>query len=111
MKFSSSTGYEFDRGDIKGFSYNTKDQFSRMSAAFFACKGKHPKMKSINSDRLYLVLKGEGVFHINGKMIAVKEKEIIIVPKNTPYSYEGTMECFLVHAPAFDRKKEIRIEK
>lgn len=110
MKFSKNTGYSFDRGDVKGFSFNTKDQFPRMSAAHFTCKGKHPKMKSINSDRLYLVLKGEGKFFIDGKTISIKEKEIIIIPKNTIYSYQGNMECFLVHAPAFDRSKEIRYE-
>lgn len=110
MKFSKNTGYTFDRGDVRGFSYNTKEQFSRMSAAYFICHGKHPKMKSINSDRLYLILKGNGKFFINDKAISVEEKEIIIVPKNTPYCYQVEMECFLVHSPAFDRKKEIRYE-
>ena len=110
MKFTVKTGYKFDRGDIKGFSYNTKDQFSRMSAAFFTCNGKHPKMRAINSDRLYLILKGRGHFNINDKKIMVKEKEVIVVPKNTPYSYEGKMECFLVHSPAFDKSQEVRYE-
>lgn len=110
MKFSQHTGYSFDRGDVKGFSYNTKEQFPRMSAAYFVCKGKHPKMKSTNSDRLYLVLKGEGKFFIKSKVLSVKQNEIIIIPKNTPYCYQGEMECFLVHSPAFDRKKEVRYE-
>jgi len=108
MKFSQNSGYKFDRGDVKGFSFNTKEQFPRMSAAYFVCKGKHSKMKSINSDRLYFVLKGNATFFIKDKVVSAKEKEIIIVPRNTPYSYEGNMECFLVHSPAFDRKKEVR---
>lgn len=108
MKFTKKTGYIFDRGDVKGFSFNTKNQFPRMSAAYFVCKGKHPKMKSINSDRLYFVIKGNGIFHMNKKIIPVHEMEIFIAPKNTPYSYEGKMECLLVHSPAFDKEKEIR---
>lgn len=108
LKFNQTTGYKFDRGDVKGFSFNTKEQFSRLSAARFDCLGKHPKMKSINSDRLYFILKGNGKFSSGNKTICVKANDVIIIPKNTIYSYEGTMTCFLVHRPSFDRNQEIR---
>lgn len=108
LKFTQKTGYKFDRGDVKGLAFNTKKQFPKLSAAIFAVKGKHPRMKSINSDRLYFVLKGVGKFIINNKPVSVKQNNVIIIPKNTPYSYEGQMKCFLVHSPAFDRTKEIR---
>lgn len=109
MKFTVKTGYKFDRGDVKGFSYNTKEQFNRMSAAKFVCKGKHPSMKSLNSDRLYLILEGKGTFVIDNKKIIVKKNEVVVIPRNTPYRYFGDMECFLVHSPAFDREKEVRL--
>ncbi|OIN89542.1 hypothetical protein AUJ59_01265 [Candidatus Beckwithbacteria bacterium CG1_02_47_37] len=108
LKFTKTTGYKFDRGDIKGFSFNTKEQFSHMSAAWFECNGKHPKMKSFNSDRLYFILQGKGEFIVNNQSVTVKQKEVIIIPKNTPYNYKGKFTCFLVHCPAFDRKQEIR---
>jgi len=109
MKFNIKTGYKFDRGDVKGFSFNTKEQFARMSAAKFICKGKHPPMKSLNSDRLYFILKGKGVFVIEGKKVIVRKDEVVVIPKNTPYHYSGNMECFLVHSPAFEKEKEIRL--
>lgn len=108
MKFALKTGLKFDRGSVKGVAYNTKEQFPRMSAAVFTVKGKHPKMKSMNSDRLYFIIKGQGAFEINGKKLKVAKDDVVIVPKNTPYHYWGKMKCFLVHSPAFDRKKEIR---
>jgi len=108
LKFNLASGYKFDRGDVKGFSFNTKEQFPRMSAAWFECRGRHPKMKSINSDRLYFILKGKGEFIVNNQSVAVKQNEVMIIPKNTPYSYEGRFTCFLVHSPAFDKAKEIR---
>lgn len=109
MKFSPQDGSKFDRGDIKGINY-TGDKFARMSAAIINVEGKHPKMKSVNSDRLYFILQGKGVFIINDQETNVKTQDVIIVPKNTPYSYSGTMQCFLVHSPAFDRKKEVRYD-
>ncbi len=95
MKFTLHDGYEFDRGTVKGHAYLTHSDFARMSAAFFTCRGKTPKMKSLNSNRLYVVTEGDGVFHIG------------IVPKNTWYCHEGTMKCFVIHSPAFDKKKEL----
>ena len=108
LKFTKTSGYKFDRGDVKGFSFNTKEQFSRMSSAWFECRGKHSEMKSINSDRMYFILQGNGKFTVNNQSVTVKQKEVIIIPKNTPYSYEGKFTSFLVHSPAFDRKQEIR---
>jgi mannose-6-phosphate isomerase-like protein (cupin superfamily) len=111
MKFNKTTGYEFDRGDVKGFSFNTKDQFARMSAALFTCHGKHPDMKNSSSDRVYFVIEGRGEFNIDGEKFIVNKEEIIIVPKNTRYSYKGDMKCLLVNSPAFDREKEIIFNK
>lgn len=111
MKFTLKKGSNFDRGDIKGTAFNTKEQFSRMSAAIFSVKGKHPKMKSLNSDRLYFVIQGRGLFNINNQQVQVNKNDVIIIPRNIPYSYQGVMKCFLVHAPAFDREKEVKLEK
>jgi mannose-6-phosphate isomerase-like protein (cupin superfamily) len=110
MKFTKRTGYKFDRGDVKGFAYNTKEQFSRMSVALFTCNGAHPKMKSLDSDRLYFLIRGSGEFIINKKIIKVKTNEVVIIPKNTSNSYRGNMKCLLVHSPAFNRKNEIRFD-
>lgn len=111
MKFTLRDGYDFDRGVVKGHAYLTHKDFTRMSAAVFECKGETTRMKSINSDRLYIVVKGNGVFRIGKKRERVKGMDIVIVPKNTWYSYEGEMQCFLIHSPAFDKTKEIFEDK
>jgi mannose-6-phosphate isomerase-like protein (cupin superfamily) len=107
MKFTLRDGYDFNRGVVKGHAYLTSNDFTRMSAAIFWCDGKTIKMKSTNSDRLYIVIKGKGLFKIGKNEVQVENMDVFIVPKNTWYSYEGTMQCFLVHAPAFDKTKEI----
>ncbi len=92
MKFTLENGREFDRGDVKGKAYNSK-------------------MRILDTDRLYFVIKGKGEFIINSEVIPVKETDVVIIPKNTPYEYRGIMKCFLVNSPAFDRSKEIIMEK
>lgn len=108
MRFSLQTGYDFDRGSVIGHNF-TGDSFPRLSAAIFTLHGSCQKMKSLNSDRLYYVLKGKAIFIINNKRQLVKAGELVIIPMDTPYSYTGNMECFLVHSPAFDKTKEIKL--
>lgn len=107
FKFTLKDGYDFDRGDVKGHAYLTYNDFPGMSAAVFQCRGRHKKMKSLNSDRLYIIVKGKGLFHIKKNKLPVEKGDVIIVPKNIFYSYEGNMKCFLVHSPAFDKTKEV----
>ncbi len=75
--------------------------------------GKHGKVKSTSSDRVYLVLSGKGFFEIDGERINVEKDDVVIVPKNTPYDYGSTdaaLELFLVHTPAYNRDTEVRME-
>ncbi|MEK9143610.1 MAG: hypothetical protein AAB481_03210 [Patescibacteria group bacterium] len=109
--FTLNDGYDFDRGDVTGHAYLTHEQFRRMSAAVFRCNGRAKTMKSLNSDRLYIVTQGEGTFYIGKNNFDVHKDDIVIVPRNTTYSYAGTMTCFLVHSPAFDKTKEVQLEK
>jgi mannose-6-phosphate isomerase-like protein (cupin superfamily) len=108
MKFTHKTGYDFDRGTVVGHNF-TGDSFPRMSAAIFTLHGSCQKMKSLNSDRLYYILNGKASFIVKSKKQLVKSGELVIIPMNTPYSYSGDMECFLVHSPAFDKTKEIKL--
>ena len=121
MKFELKKAKEFDwkglkewgwRG-IRGWEYNSKDDFPRANATVFEMTGRHGKVKSLVSDRIYLVLRGKGEFTIAGEIFPVEKDDVIIVPKNTPYDYkavEGTLEMFLVNTPAFDRDKEVKLE-
>ena len=109
--FTLNDGYDFDRDDITGHAYLTHEQFRRMSAAVCHCSVRAKTMKSLNSDRLYIVIQGKGTFCIEKKNFNVHKDDIVIVPKNTAYSYTGTMTCFLVHSPAFDKTKEVQLEK
>jgi mannose-6-phosphate isomerase-like protein (cupin superfamily) len=113
LKFKLKNAYKFGWKGLKGLSYSSKKDFERASAAMFEVTGRHEKVKSLVSDRIYLVLGGKGEFIINGKKVPVEKNDVIIVPKNTPYNYrrvKGKLRLFLVHTPAFDDKKEVKLE-
>jgi len=113
LKFKLKDAHKFGWKGLKGLAYNSKEDFKRASAAIFEVTGRHGKVKSLVSDRIYLVLEGRGEFIINGKKVPVEKNDVIIVPKNTPYDYKavkGKLRLFLVHAPAFDESKEVKLE-
>jgi len=109
-KYSPNEARPFSWEGIEGQAYWTKDDFANASAATFHVTGKHGKVQSSVSDRIYFVLSGHGEFIINDEIVPVSEKDVVIIPKNTPYDYQGTMDLFLVHTPAYDKSGEVKLE-
>jgi len=110
MKFELKKAKEFGWNGLKGWAYNSKEEFKNASAAYFEVDGSHGKVKTTSSDRIYFVLDGEGEFIINEKIVPVKKTDVVIVPKNTPYNYRGKMKLLLVHTPAFNPEFEEKLE-
>jgi len=75
----------------------------------FAISASFSKISLNRSHPKLLVINGTATFTIKSKKQLVKSGELVIIPMNTPYSYAGDMECFLVHSPAFDKTKEIKL--
>jgi mannose-6-phosphate isomerase-like protein (cupin superfamily) len=113
MKFTLKNAKEFGWGGLKGWAYNSKDDFAHASAAIFKVTGSHGKVKSTKSDRVYLVLEGKGQFVVGDEKTDVEKDDVIIIPKNTPYDYKtvgGKLKLFLVHTPAYDEKTEVKLD-
>lgn len=106
MKFSIKDGHDFGWDGLKAKAINSKEEFKNASAAYFELTGSHGKVKTELSDRIYLVLEGEGIFVINDEEIPIVKDDVIIVPKDTPYDYRAmggtTLKLYLVHTPAYD---------
>ena len=114
MKYKLNKVFKFGWKGIKGWSYNSKDDFSNASAAYFEVTGRHGKIKTTHSDRIYYILDGKGEFIINDEVLSVTKTDVIIVPKDTPYDYRaigGVMKLYLVHSPAFEPDAEVKLEK
>jgi mannose-6-phosphate isomerase-like protein (cupin superfamily) len=112
-KFELKEARDFGWEGLKGKAYNNSSDFKNASAAFFEVTGRHGKVKSLVSDRIYYIMEGEGEFIINEKAVPVKAGDVIIVPKNTPYDYRNkgkVLKLFLVHTPAFEPDGEVNLE-
>lgn len=113
MKFTLDKAHKFGWKGLTGRAYNSNKDFENASTSYFEVTNKHGKVKTTRSDRVYLVIDGEGEFIINNKVISVKKTDVIIVPKNTPYDYKtkkGTLKLFLVHIPAYLPEYEVILE-
>lgn len=85
----------------------TKNHKTSHSLVCSHLNGKHPMMKNTVSDRTYYLTKGYATFYINNKQIKIRENEVIFIPKNTLFSFEGEFDAVLVCVPAFDPKDDV----
>lgn len=114
VKLSINAGKEFGWDGLSGRALNLKEDFAGLSAAYFEVTGSHGRTKTTLSDRIYLVLEGEGEFDIDGEKSVVMKDDVIIVPKGTPYDYQArngsTLKLYLVHSPAYDPAFDVSME-
>ena len=110
MIFKLKDAFKFELEGLKGWGYNSKQDFSRASAAYIEVNGRHGKVMSKVSDKIYLVIDGEGKFIIDGKEFRVGKSDVIIIPKGLEYDYEGEMNLFLVYTPAYDKGSEVNTD-
>lgn len=62
------------------------------------------------SDRVYLILEGQGEFIVGNEVIPVAKDDVLIIPRNTEYDYWGQLRLFLVHIPAYEKDSDINLE-
>lgn len=113
MKFKLKDATFFGWDGLKGWAYNSKDDFRNASAAYFEVTGNHGMVKNTVSDRIYLILDGKGEFMVDGELILVEKTDVVIIPKDTPYDYkakEGVLKLFLIHSPAFNDSADIKLK-
>lgn len=112
-RFTLADAYKFGWDGLDGSSYSEKSDFDRASAAQFVVSTRHGRVLNDVSDRIYLVLDGDGWFDIEGNRFTVEASDVVIVPRQTEYDY-GTdgqpMTLFLVHSPAYDVKTDHDLE-
>jgi len=109
-QYPLSKASKFGWPGIRGYAFNSRENFSRASAALIEVTKRHGLVRSTVSDRIYLVLSGKGKFVIGKTTLSAKKDDVIIVPKNTNYDYSGRMKLFLVHSPAYDPANDVDIE-
>lgn len=99
------------RPSVQGRVIVTSNDFERLGCGVFRVETRHGLIKNIASDRIYLVLEGQGRFTVAGDAFDVVKGDVVLVPRNTPYDYEGQLKLFLVHSPANNDEADISLEE
>ena len=98
------------RPSVQGRPIVSANDFDRLGCGVFRTQSRHGKIKNIASDRVYLVLEGAGRFTVADERFEVVTGDVVLVPRNTPYDYEGDLKLFLVHSPANLDEADISLE-
>ena len=84
----------------------TKDSSENASLAVSEATNHSETTKNIRSDRVYYVLEGQLVVKKNNKEFVAKRGDVVFIPKNTEYHFEGTFKAILINSPAFNPQDE-----
>ena len=100
--------------EIGVFAYNTKEDFERASVGLVELKGRHDRTKQPISDRVYLILEGEGEFLFGNwekdEIVPVSKDDVVSILENTACDYWRRMRRSLVHAPAHEQDSDGRLD-
>lgn len=111
MKFSLDTAWHWELpGGLEGWSYGSKDVSPVASASVVHVNGRHGRSKTTVSDRVVYILEGEAEFTVGDEVFQVHATDVVIIPKNTPFDYQGNMKLLVVHVPAYDWDHEVSLE-
>ena len=73
-----------------------------LSATWVRLDGRHRRLRTDRSTRLYYVLEGSATFTLGDEQaIEALRGDVVIVPRGTPYEFWGVMEYLVVNGPAF----------
>lgn len=81
-KFELRRDVSIGRPSVSGHPYVTAADFDRIGCGLFATEARHGRIKNLASDRLYLVLKGQGQFTVGNATFDVRRGDVVVVPRN-----------------------------
>jgi mannose-6-phosphate isomerase-like protein (cupin superfamily) len=113
MKFILSQDHTFKSDGFSGWGYNTAEDFSNASVVYMEITKDHFKMKNTGSDRIYYVIDGTGSFTVDDETTGISKTDVVIIPKNTPYSFKAstdqTLKLLLVDTPAYHNEDDVKL--
>lgn len=81
----------------------TKEDSPSITVVVGKAKNHFEITMNTESDRAYYILNGEMILDGN----KFEAGDVIYIPKNTEYQFEGTFEAVIINSPAFDPKYDM----
>ena len=112
MKFTKDKAFHFKKAGIDGWVYVGKDDFPPAGVVLVETeKGHNTVIKSTRSAWIYFIIEGKGKFVINGRDFVCEEEDVILIPRDSPFYYQGNLKMLLITIPAWEEKYEVTLEK
>ena len=75
---------------------------SEVSVTWVQLDGRHRRLRSVRTTRIYYVLEGSFDFEINSeKTVSVGKADLVILKSGTEYALSGTGAYLVINAPAY----------
>jgi mannose-6-phosphate isomerase-like protein (cupin superfamily) len=110
MKFRKEDGTVFSQGGTQAIAYTVKEDFAAADLSLLMVNGRHGRAKSLACDRFFFIIEGQGTFTIDQQVFEVSGEDLIVVPRETAFDYEGIMKVIEFGTPAFDEAYEVNLE-
>lgn len=82
-----------------------------ISVTWVQIDGRHRKMRSDHTTRVYYFLDGTGEFKLgDGQPFGVAKDDMVVIPKGTPYEFTGTLTYLVMNGPAFKQGDDVVME-
>ena len=106
MKFSANNVEEFQHADVTGYAYPIEGKAFSLSRLVVEGKSRPPQTEDLKHTFVFYVEQGTGSFTVGAETFAVSARDIVQVPMNTPYQYEGKMLLVEYMMPAWPGVRE-----
>lgn len=103
--YTNSEAKKFSKHGIDITVYN-EGVSSANTSHVFVKKGHLQEFYDVKSHYIYYIIKGEGIFVLNGEQVVAKATDLVVIPPNTKIHYFGNMEMVLTVTPAFKEENE-----
>jgi mannose-6-phosphate isomerase-like protein (cupin superfamily) len=106
IKLEKSSSKEVEKGYVVDNYFNNEINIG-YSMVQTHLNGKHPTMLNKSSNRTYFFIDGSAEFVVDGKIVNVKKDDMLVIKKNTKYSFRGNFDAILVDCPRFNPADDV----
>jgi hypothetical protein len=101
--------------EIEVSAYKPTKDFGWASLGIVEARGRHGRVRQPTSDRVSLVLEGEGEFFFGDEegadeVVPVAMDDVVLMPKDAVYDYQGRARPFLVRPPAYEQDSDVHLD-
>jgi len=83
---------------------------SAVSVTWVRLDGRHRRLRTDRSTRVYYILDGTATFDVGGHRYDVQKDDVVLVPVSTPYELWGQTTYLVVNGPAFADGDDVYVQ-